>query len=226
VRPARPGPRATSSCRARWRTGGSTRAGPRHAGHRWPDHPRPVRALHGSYLTTAAKAALNDETFPHGHTIETFIKIPLDWDATNNGFMGALSRFGESGQAGKHGRNTDPDEPVMTLSISNNGREPQFNFYPLNQTIPTTNWGQGLPEDQWWHIAAVDDGKHTVMYVNSSPVVDNPSTVSVGITTLGLTWLLGGHEYAGAIDQVFHGWIGDVRIVNRALPLNQFMTAR
>jgi hypothetical protein len=36
----------------------------------------------------------------------------------------------------------------------------------------------------------------------------------------------GGHEYAGAIDQIFHGWIGDVRIVNRPLSRGKFMTGR
>ena len=181
--------------------------------------------LHGAYLTTGPNAPLNTETFPHGYTVETFVKLPLDWDAGKNGYMAALSRRGAAGKAGKHGKNTDPDEPVMTLSISNNGREPQFNCYPLSQTFPTTNWGHGLPEEQWWHIAVVNDGRHTVMYVNGCPVLDNPSTVSAGITTLGLPWLLGGHEYAGAVDQVFHGWIGDVRIVNRPLRVDQFMTA-
>jgi hypothetical protein len=182
--------------------------------------------LHGSYLTTGAQAPLNSETFARGYTIEAFINIPLDWDATNNAWMAVLSRFGEAGKAGKHGRNTDPNEPVMTLSISNNGREPQFNCYPLNQTYPTTNWGHGLVEDTWWHLAVVNDGKHTVLYVDGCPTVDNPSTDSAGITTLGLTWLLGGHEYAGAVDQIFHGLIGDVRIVNRPLPIQEFMTGR
>jgi len=28
------------------------------------------------------------------------------------------------------------------------------------------------------------------------------------------------------IDQIFHGWIGDVRIVNRPLRVDQFMTGR
>ena len=182
--------------------------------------------LHGSYLTTGATAPLNAETFAHGYTIEAFIKIPLDWDATNNAWMAVLSRFGEAGKAGKHGRDTDPNEPVVTLSISNNGREPQFNCYPLNQTYPTTNWGHGLPENTWWHLAVVNDGRHTVLYVDGCPTVDNPSTDSVGITTLGLTWLLGGHEYAGALDQIFHGWIGDVRIVNRPLSIPEFMTGR
>jgi hypothetical protein len=182
--------------------------------------------LHGAYLTTGAAAALNAETFRGGYTIEAFLKIPLDWDATDNGWMSVLGRRGAAGQAGKSGGNTDPKEPVAALGISNNGREPQFNAYPLNQTSPTTNWGQGLPEETWWHVAVVNDGSHTRMYVDSSPVVDDPSTVSVGLTTLGLPWLLGGHEYGGTVDQVFHGWIGDVRIVDRPLPVERFMTAR
>jgi hypothetical protein len=182
--------------------------------------------LHGAYLTTGATATLNAETFASGYTIEAFLKIPLDWDSTNNAWMAVLSRWGEAGKAGKGGANTDPQEPVATLSISNNGREPQFNVYPLNQASPTTNWGQGLPEDTWWHVAVVNDGKHTVMYVEGCPVVDNPSTVSTGIASLGLPWMLGGYEYGGAIDQIFHGWIGDVRIVNRPLSVDQFMTGK
>ncbi|WP_432840179.1 LamG-like jellyroll fold domain-containing protein [Dactylosporangium sp. CA-092794] len=182
--------------------------------------------LHGAYLTTAANAPLNAETFARGYTIEAFLKIPLDWDGTNNAWMAVLGRRGKASDAGKSGRNTDPQEPVATLSISNNGREPQFNCYPLNQTYPTTNWGHGLPEDTWWHVAVVNDGKHTVMYVEGSPVVDNPSTESTGITSLGLPWLLGGHEYGGNIDQIFHGWIGDVRIVNRPLSVEQFLTGK
>jgi hypothetical protein len=49
---------------------------------------------------------------------------------------------------------------------------------------------------------------------------------SVGITQLGLPWLLGGYEYGGAINQIFHGFIGDVRIVRRALRVEEFMIAR
>ena len=71
----------------------------------------------------------------------------------------------------------------------------------------------------------VNDGKHTRMYVESSLVVDNPSTVSIGIASLGLPWLLGGHEYAGRTDMVFHGFIGDVRIVGRPLSPREFLTS-
>ncbi|MEU8930169.1 LamG-like jellyroll fold domain-containing protein [Streptomyces sp. NPDC048409] len=182
--------------------------------------------LHGSYLTTGAKAPLNAETFRSGYTIETFVRMPLDWDAGRNGWASILSRRGSASDAGKHGENTDPGEPVLQLAISNNGREPQFNHYPLNDTYPTTNWGHGLVELAWWHLAVVNDGRRTRLYVEGAPVADNPNRLSVGLTSLGLPWLLGGHEYAGAVDIVFHGGIGDTRIVNRPLSADEFLTAK
>ncbi|MDX6343947.1 MAG: hypothetical protein QOH87_4085 [Trebonia sp.] len=179
--------------------------------------------LHGAYLTTGQKAPLNTETFKSGFTIETFVNIPLDWDSSNNSWMSVISRWGEAGQAGKSGQNTDPNEPIATLSFSGD-REPQWNSYPLNITWPTTNWGQGLPEGTWWHLAVVNDGKHTVLYIEGCPTVDNPTLLeSVGITQLGLPWALGGYEYGGAINQIFHGYVGDVRIVNRPLPVSEFL---
>jgi len=182
--------------------------------------------VHGAYLTTDDKAPLNSATFPTGYTIETFVMMPLDWDAGNNGWAAILSRRGSASDAGKHGENTDPGEPLVQLSISNNGREPQFNHYPLNNTYPTTNWGHGLVELRWWHLAIVNDGRYTKLYVDSSPVADDPKRISTGLSSLGLPWLLGGHEYAGAIDIVFHGSIGDTRIVNRPLAMSEFLTAK
>jgi hypothetical protein len=138
--------------------------------------------------------------------------------------MAVLSRWGESGQAGKTGG--DEQEPIATFSFSND-REPQWNVYPVNANAPTTNWGQGLPEDTWWHLAVVNDGKHTVMYIEGCPTVDNPSLIkSAGITQLALPWALGGYEYGGAANQVFHGYVGDVRIVNRPLRVDEFMIAK
>ncbi|MEV6845127.1 hypothetical protein [Actinoplanes sp. NPDC051411] len=75
--------------------------------------------LHGAYLTTAAAAVLNKETFTRGYTVEAFVKFPLDWDAGNNGWMSVISRRGSAGQAGKQGRNTDPQEPVGASAATN-----------------------------------------------------------------------------------------------------------
>lgn len=160
------------------------------------------------------------------YTVETFVRISLDWDASRNGNASVLSRRGTALAAGKHGRNTDPDEPLAQLAITNNGREVQFNHYPLNTTYPTTNWSHGLAELRWWHIAVVNDSRRTRLYVESSPVADDPRRVSLGLTSLGLPWLVGGHEYAGAVDVVFHGSVGDIRVVNRPLEHGEFLTAK
>jgi Concanavalin A-like lectin/glucanases superfamily len=182
--------------------------------------------LHGAWLETAAQAPLNTETFASGYTFEAFVKIPLDWNSDDNSWMAVLSRWGEAGQAGKNGPGSTAQEPIATFSFSND-REPQWNVYPLNLTYPTTNWGQGLPEDTWWHLAVVNDGRHTVLYVEGCPTVDNPTLIkATGITQLSLPWALGGYEYGGTINQVFHGYVGDVRIVGRPLRADEFMIGR
>ncbi|MEY9964204.1 hypothetical protein ABIA33_002246 [Streptacidiphilus sp. MAP12-16] len=180
--------------------------------------------LKGAYLQTVANAPLNADTFSRGYTFEAFFRLPSTWDSGQNGWSALLSRWGMSGEAGKTGPNTDPQEPIATLSLSGD-RELQWCIYPTNQTGSATNWGHELPLDKWWHVAVVNDGRLTRMYVDGCEVVRNPSTPSVGITSLDHAWLLGGYEYAGVINQVFHGWIGDVRIVGRALPTREFMLA-
>lgn len=177
--------------------------------------------LKGACLQTVAEAPLNSAVFRDGYTIEVFYRMPADWDPDHNAWAGLVSRRGTGGAAGKTG--DDPDEPLATLSLSND-REPQWAMRPLNQEGIATNWGQETPLETWWHLAVVNDGKHTTLYVQGCPVVRNPKASAVGITSVGEPWLLGGYTYADKIDQIFHGRLGDVRIVSRALPVSSFMT--
>lgn len=176
--------------------------------------------LKGAYLKTVDGAPLNAATFKDGYTIEAFYRLPADWDPDHNAWSGLVSRTGTGGAAGKTA--DDPDEPLATLSLSND-REPQWAMRPLNQQGIATNWGQETPLETWWHLAVVNDGRHTTFYVESCPVLRNPKAPATGITSVGLPWLLGGYEYGGDIDQIFHGLLGDVRIVARALPVTSFM---
>jgi hypothetical protein len=177
--------------------------------------------LKGAYLRTVDKAPLNSATFRDGYTIEAFYRLPADWDPDHNAWSGLVGRTGTGGAAGKTA--DDPDEPLATLSLSND-REPQWAMRPLNQQGIATNWGQETPLETWWHLAVVNDGRHTTLYVEGCPVVRNPTAAAVGITSVGLPWLLGGYTYADKIDQILHGRLGDVRIVSRALPVTSFMT--
>ncbi|MDN0198529.1 LamG-like jellyroll fold domain-containing protein [Streptomyces sp. S.PNR 29] len=176
--------------------------------------------LRGAYLRTVDGAPLNAERFANGYTIEAFYRLPTNWDPSHNAWAGLVSRTGTGGAAGKTA--DDPDEPLATLSLSND-REPQWAMRPLNQEGIATNWGQETPLETWWHLAVVNDGEHTTMYVEGCPVVRNPKATAVGITSVGLPWLLGGYEYGGKIDQILYGRLGDVRIVARALPVTSFM---
>ena len=63
---------------------------------------------------------------------------------------------------------------------------------PLN----TETFASG-PGATWWHLAVVNDGDTTVMYVEGCPTVDSPSIRAAGLTQLNLPWVLGGYEYGG-----------------------------
>jgi hypothetical protein len=178
----------------------------------------------GDYLKTVDGAALDTETFPHGYTFEAFFKLPADFDPGTDAWAAVLSRAGTSAEAGKAKVSGDPQEPVVTLSLSG-GREPQWCVYPLSQDGSLTNWGHELPVDRWWHVAVINDGQHTTMYIDGCPVVRNPTTRNRGLGSGGRDWPLGGYDYNGVLDQVLKGSIGDVRVVNRALPPSQLMIA-
>ncbi|UWD82367.1 metallophosphoesterase [Curtobacterium flaccumfaciens] len=179
----------------------------------------------GDHLQTVDAAPLNRTRFPHGYTVEAFFALPTTFDPSANGFSALLSQYSSAGQVGKAtGADGDPDEPAVTLSLSGD-RELQWCVYPASQDGSLTNWGHELPLGAWWHVAVVNDGSHTVLYVDGCPVVRNPSTPNRGLNTIGKPWLLGGYRYGGKLDNVFVGSIGDVRIVGRALQPNEFMNA-
>ncbi|MFE5887708.1 LamG-like jellyroll fold domain-containing protein [Streptomyces sp. NPDC056462] len=176
--------------------------------------------LKGAYLRTVDGAPLNAATFRSGYTVEAFYRVPADWDASHHAWAGLVGRTGTGGAAGK--TEGDPDEPLATLSLSD-GPGPQWAVRPLNQQGIATNWGDETARETWWHVAVVNDGRHTTLYVQGCPVARNPHATAIGLTSVGLPWLLGGYEYGGKIDQILYGRLGDVRIVARALPVTSFM---
>ncbi|MBF4607947.1 LamG-like jellyroll fold domain-containing protein [Curtobacterium sp. VKM Ac-1393] len=182
----------------------------------------------GDHLQTVPTAPLNRTRFPRGYTVEAFFALPTTFDPSTNGFSALLSQYSSAGQVGKAtvagDGDGDPAEPAVTLSLSGD-RELQWCVYPASQDGSLTNWGHELPLGAWWHVAVVNDGAHTVLYVDGCPVVRNPSTRNHGLSTIGKPWLLGGYRYGDALDNVFVGSIGDVRIVGRALRPSEFMNA-
>ncbi|WP_369393460.1 LamG-like jellyroll fold domain-containing protein [Streptomyces sp. CG1] len=177
--------------------------------------------LRGAYLRTVDGAPLNSAVLEDGYTIEAFYWLPADWDAAHHSWSGLVGRAGRNGDVGRP--TDDPDEPPATLSITD-GPGPQWAARPLNQQALLTNWGDETARETWWHVAVVNDGRHTTMYVQGCPVVRNPHAATAGLASAGQPWLIGGYQYGGKIDQILHGRLGDIRIVSRALHVTSFMT--
>jgi hypothetical protein len=190
---------------------------PAHASLRFDGGKSPDR---GAILTTSAQAPLNSLTFTSGFTIETFIKLPEPFEG-DHAWMGILSWEGRNGDAGKT-TGWSTEEPTCSLSVTPE-RFLQFVLYPHVQDADPTSWSHALPVGRWTHIAVVNNGHRTVMYVDGSKIARNPTRSATGIATLGKPFVIGGTQFAEQFDQGFYGWIGDTRIVNRALAPKDFM---
>ena len=91
--------------------------------------------------------------------------------------MGVVSRMGSGRDAGKTG--DDPDEPVATLTVAP-GAGMQWAVYPINRDAIATNWGHEMATERWVHVAVVNDGHHSVMYIEGSRVLRNPRAENIG----------------------------------------------
>jgi hypothetical protein len=193
-------------------------AQPAHASLRFDGRKGPDR---GAVLRTGPDSPINSATFESGYTIETFLKLPEPFEG-DHAWMGILSWEGRSGDAGKH--SGDVDEPTCSLNLSGE-RFLQFIVYPVPGDADPTSWSHAIPVGRWMHVAVVNDGRNTVTYVDGSKIVRNAVQESRGISTLGKPFVIGATQYAEQYEQGFYGWIGDTRIVSRALRPEQFLSA-
>ncbi|MFJ9624938.1 LamG-like jellyroll fold domain-containing protein [Streptomyces sp. NPDC101181] len=190
---------------------------PAHASIRFDGGKNPDR---GAILTTGARAPLNAEKFPRGYTIETFIRLPEPFEGDHD-WMGVLSWQGRSGDAGKT-TGWSPLEPTCSLNVSPE-RYLQFVVYPHRQDADPTSWSHTVPVGRWMHIAVVNDGRRTTLYVDGSKIARNPSQPSTGIATLGKPFVLGATSFDERFGQGFYGSMGDTRIVGRPLSRREFL---
>ncbi|WP_250008459.1 LamG-like jellyroll fold domain-containing protein [Actinoplanes sp. M2I2] len=190
---------------------------PAHASLRFDGGKGPDR---GAILHTAADAPINGEKFLGGYTIEAFVKLPEPFEG-DHAWMGILSWEGRAGDAGKHSGWSDL-EPTCSLNISGE-RFLQYVLYSEIGDHNPTSWSHALPTGVWQHLAVVNDGKRSIVYVNGSKIARNPTQPAQGIATLGRPFVLGATSFDLKYGQGFYGWIGDVRITGRALRPAQFL---
>lgn len=181
-------------------------------------------AQRGSYLRTVAGAPMDDATFTDGYTLEAFVRLPEQCCGGDQAWMGVLSRLATGADAGKSG-GWNRLAPAATLSFSPS-RQVQWELYPTNLDGTLTNWSYELETQVWRHVAVVNDGSRTTLYIDGAPIVRSPKVESVGIAGDGNSWLVGASSFNGVVDKAFSGWLGDIRIVDRALAPQEWLTAR
>ena len=177
----------------------------------------------GAYLRTADGAPLNAETFKNGYTFEAFARFPQDC-CGGDPWMGLLARQGTQGDL-KIATAGDPNSPAVTFSVSPSG-EFQWAIQPFTQPDLATNWSFRTPTLTWYHVALVNDGKTTKLYINGSEDVRNSHDLAVGLQSTGEFWMVGATQYGRVVGPAFYGWLGDIRVVNRPLSVREFMISR
>lgn len=173
----------------------------------------------GSYLQTSDSAPINKNTFENGYTVEAIIKLSPDFQSEKNSWMGILGRLGTGKDAGKI--NGDQDAPLATMSVSSL-REIQWAAFPVNYNSEHTNWSWEL-DDNWHHIAIVNDRVTTIMYIDGVEVLRNPDIRAYGLASVDKPWIIGASQYENKLDGVFNGWISEIRLVDRALDKKDFL---
>ncbi|CAM4205370.1 LamG-like jellyroll fold domain-containing protein [Kibdelosporangium persicum] len=175
----------------------------------------------GAILRAGNTAPINSMRFESGYTIETFIRLPAPFEG-DHAFMGILSWEGRSGDAGKSS-GWSPEEPTCSLNVSGE-RFLQFVVYPVPVDDDPTSWSHAIPIGRWTHVAVVNDGRRTVMYVDGAKIARNAAAESTGISTLGKPFVIGATQFALRYGHGFYGSVGDTRIVARALRPGEFLT--
>lgn len=173
----------------------------------------------GSYFTTAVDAPLNGLEFTAGYTVEALFKIP-DFDGAVNKWMGGLTRSGKPS-----------GDPSATFAISNFG-EVQWHTQQLSGSEQSL-WSDRLTiDDTYHHVAFVnyqDTGGqwHVDMYVDGTLGSRNWSNCGSGIMNYGDNnpWYVGLQLWDNQADNVWNGWIDEIRISDTPLEPGEFLTA-
>ena len=175
----------------------------------------------GRYFSTINDAMINTEKFEEGFTIEAIVKMPENFAPEKHSWMGILTRQGQAADLNK----TEGEKEILsTLSVSNL-RELQWTSHPTNLNYNATNWSFSLDsKEDWYHVAVVNDGSHTKLYVNGVTDFRNTDEQMIGIDAVeGKGWNIGASEWANELDALFAGKIQEIKITDSATSQEQWI---
>ncbi|WP_301925811.1 LamG-like jellyroll fold domain-containing protein [Corynebacterium glaucum] len=175
-----------------------------------------------AWFETATGAKINSMNFENGYTMEAFLKLDKDFDGDDNGWSNALIRDASGTKVNPQ----DPDgDPIQMLGVSNLR---ELRWYSLGENGKGfSNWTHEVPKGEWMHVAVVNDpkDKSVTMYVDGSPILRD-GYGPVGMAGEEYKWLLGTSAWEDKMEDGWFGSIGEIRIVDRPIGEDQWLTAR
>ena len=193
----------------------------------------------GAYFETVADAPVNEATLENGYTIEAVIKMPEAFTQVEHDWMGILTRGGQAKTIGK-----DDDKTygtmmagLVTMALKNE-RFYSSVWYNYSSKTDITDFklSYGVAQedaDKWLHLAVVNDGTNSKVYVNGQESIVSPDgDTSTGIAfEEGQGWLIGAtnalNAYAqiGTFPNLFQGNMERIRISEGALTKAQWLVS-
>ncbi|MGX1262776.1 hypothetical protein RKD55_000580 [Rossellomorea marisflavi] len=157
----------------------------------------------GQYFQTGKDAPLNGEAFLKGYTIEAVIKLPDPFTRDEYSGMGILGRKGSE------------------LTITH-FKQVQWTGTPANGKKSRVFGSFALPgKKDWYHIAVVNDGKKTRVFINGAEDFrQNAATVTGLLAPNKGVWTVGKGAGKGSL---FAGSIQEIRISDKALPKGKWL---
>lgn len=181
-----------------------------------------------SFLTTDYEAPATRPDLSKGYTIETFVYVPGEWNATTESWTQFLSRAGRR-SALPVARETSEYEDAPAFFGITNLSEFQYSTTNGRRNAATTDvWSGAIAAGAWYHIALVDNAESGAldMYVNGIRQVRS-TTGFYGMTASdGYPWIIGANTTYDEPSKGWNGCVGETRVVDHPLEPSQFLTQR
>lgn len=191
--------------------------------HRNSTGPDNLAFLTTEYGAPATSAHLSAES---GYTLETFLQMDANWTEAANRWGAAISRGGARNWIGINDT-SDEGAGAAWLGISNL-REYQFSAADTVSKNSYTLWSGEIMPGSWHHVAIVNDpaAGTVIMYVDGVPVLRNASGVGGMMAADLMPWVIGASLWNTEPEHGWYGCVGETRIVDHALPREQFLFQR
>lgn len=172
-----------------------------------------IKDKEGVFFKTQDNCEFNSLKFEDGYTIEVILELD---EQHRDAWMGIITRDGMGKELGK----TEGEVEILATLAYNDAF--QWTHYSLNREDNLTNWSINATSTKtrkgFHHLAIVNDGKHTTMFLNGISDIRNPKQEIKGIKFVnGKGWYIGAGMWNNEITSLFSGTLKRIRICDKAL---------